>query len=185
MDDTEIIALFFARSEDAISRTAQKYGDYCRAIAGSILRSREDCDECLQDVWYRAWESIPPSKPQSLRAYLGCLTRNLAISRWRRERSKKRGGREFLLSLEELGDCVPAQDDPAAVLDRLALTQALRRFLAAQRETDRRIFLQRYWYFRSVREIAQSLGLTESSVKISLYRGRKALRRLLEQEGIV
>lgn len=182
MEDTEIIELYFARSEDAISQTAKKYGGFLRMIAGGILRSAEDRDECVQDTYYRVWETVPPQRPQYFRAYLGCLTRTISISRWRAQHAAKRG--EYTLSLDELADCIPSQDGVEAVADRLTITQALDRFLAGRRPIDRRIFLQRYWYFRPVKQIAKDCGVSENSVKVSLYRSRNALRQLLEEEGI-
>ena len=185
MEDTEIIDLYFARSEDAIVQTARKYGDFCRHIAGSILRSREDRDECVSEAYYKLWQTIPPEKPQSLRAYLASVTRSVSLTRWRREHAEKRGGGAFLRSLDELAECVPGADDTGAVADRLALKSALEQFLSALKPVDRRVFLQRYWYFRTVAEIANDCGLGESAVKVSLHRSREKLRKLLEQEGIV
>ena len=184
MEDTEIIALYFARSEDAIVQTARKYGDFCRMLAGNILRNASDRDECVQDAYYKAWQTIPPERPQSLRAYLACLTRSISLSRWRKEHAEKRGGKQYLLSLDELAECLPCSEDPAAIVDRLTLTDTLNRFLAGLPELDRRFFLQRYWYFRAVKEIAQDCGVGESRVKVSLHRSRKQLQQLLEQEGI-
>ena len=214
MEDREIIELYFARSEDAIAQTAKKYGGYLAMIAGGILSSAEDRDECVQDTYYRTWAAIPPQRPQYFRAWLGCLTRSISIDRWRAEHAKKRGGGEYALSLDELGECVPAPDETAGVVDRVtlsavldrsldeladcvpvsdetqrvadreAITGALDRFLAARRPIDRRIFLQRYWYFRSVRQIARDCEVNESRVKVSLHRSRNALRQLLEEEGI-
>ena len=184
MEDTQIIELYFARSEDAIAQTANKYGAYLRMIAGSILPGREDRDECVQDTYLRTWETIPPQRPRVFRAYLGCLTRTISISRWRAEHAKKRGGGEYALSLDELGECVPAPDETAGVVDRVTLSAVLDRFLAARRPIDRKIFLQRYWYFRPVKQIAQDCGVAEGSVKASLHRSRSVLRRMLEEEGI-
>ena len=184
MEDREIIELYFARSEDAIAQTAKKYGGYLAMIAGGILSSAEDRDECVQDTYYRTWAAIPPQRPQYFRAWLGCLTRSISIDRWRAEHAKKRGGGEYALSLDELGDCIPASDDTAGVVDRVALSAVLDRFLAARRPIDRRIFLQRYWYFRPVKQIARDCGVAEGSVKASLYRSRSVLRRMLEEEGI-
>ena len=157
MEDTQIIELYFARSEDAIAQTANKYGAYLRMIAGSILPGREDRDECVQDTYLRTWETIPPQRPRVFRAYLGCLTRTISISRWRAEHAKKRGGGEYALSLDELGECVPAPDETAGVVDRVTLSAVLDRFLAARRPI---------------------------SVKASLHRSRGVLRRMLEEEGI-
>ena len=184
MEDTQIIELYFARSEDAITQTANKYGAYLRMIAGSVLSSREDRDECVQDTYLRTWETIPPERPRILRAWLGCLTRTISIDRWRAEHAGKRGGKEFALSYEELGECIPSPDDTDSVADRAVLTDALERFLAARRQVDRKIFLQRYWYFRPIKQIARDCEMAEGSVKASLHRSRQALRKLLEEEGI-
>lgn len=184
MEDNEIIALYFARSEDAVARTAEKYGGLLRTVAGNILRNEQDRDECVQDAYLRAWETIPPTKPNSLGAYLACVTRSISLSHWRRDRAEKRGGQVLLRSLDELGDCVPAPDDTAAAADSVALAAALNRFLGKLRELDRRIFLQRYWYFCPVADIARCLGVGESRVKVSLHRSREALRVHLEREGI-
>ena len=132
MEDTQIIELYFARSEDAIAQTAAKYGGYLRMIAGGILPSREDREECVQDTYLRTWETIPPKRPLHLRAYLGCLTRTISISRWRAEHADKRGGKEYALSLDELAACIPAADDTAAVADRTVLADVLDRFLAGK-----------------------------------------------------
>ena len=184
MEDAEIMELYFSRSQDAVRQTEKKYGAFCRAIAENILRSREDSEECVGDTWLRAWQTIPPKRPESLRAYLACLTRSAAISRWRRDRAKKRGGADYLRSLDELGDCILAADNAAAVVDTIALRQVLDRFLTSLRPVDRRVFLQRYWYFCSVQQIAADNGLGQSAVKTSLHRSREKLRQLLEQEGI-
>jgi RNA polymerase sigma-70 factor (ECF subfamily) len=185
MDDLQIIELYNARSEEAIAQTDRKYGGFCRAVSGRILRREQDQEECVQDAYLRAWATIPPEMPRSLRAYLACLTRNVSISRWRSEHAEKRGGRELMLSLEELGDCVPAErNDPAQAADAQLLSEILNRFVGSLREADRKFFLQRYWYFCSIREIALGAGVGESRVKVSLYRSREKLRVLLEQEGI-
>lgn len=129
MDDSEIIRLFFDRSEQAIALTREKYGPYCAAIAYRILSSIEDTEECVNDTWQRAWEAIPPAQPADLRAYLGRITRNLSLTRLRETRAVKRGGTSVQLALEELGECVSAGDTPEDEMLRRQLAEAVNRFL--------------------------------------------------------
>ncbi len=183
MEDHEIVALFWARSEEAIRQASSKYGRYCRYIAEGILHSREDSEECVNDALLQAWRTIPPHRPERLAVFLGKITRNLSLNRWERERAQKRGGGEVSLALEELQDCLPAPNSGQLVED-LALSEACNRFLAALPAEARKIFLRRYWYFSPVKEIAADYGLSESKVKMSLLRSRKKLKRWLEKEGI-
>ena len=183
MEDHEIVALFWARSEEAIRQASNKYGRYCRYIAEGILHSREDSEECVNDALLQAWRTIPPHRPERLAVFLGKITRNLSLDRWERERAQKRGGGEVSLALEELQDCLPAPNSGQLAED-LALSEACNRFLAALPAEARKIFLRRYWYFSPVKEIAGDYGLSESRVKMSLLRSRKKLKRWLEKEGI-
>lgn len=184
MEDANILELFHARSETAIQETEAKYGAYCRYIASHILTSEEDADECVNDTLLRAWNSIPPHCPENLGAYLGKLTRNLALDRRRHLSAAKRGAGEIPLVLEELRNVVSPDGDPEEALDEKLLAQMLNRFLGTLSKEQRIIFLRRYWYFSSVREIAADLGIGESKVKMSLLRSRNALKNVLEKEGI-
>lgn len=185
MEDEKIIALYFARSEDALTETAAVYGGYCSAIARSILDSREDVEECVSDTWLRAWESIPPNRPASLKAYLGKITRNLAIHRYEKARAEKRGSGQVPLVLAELAECLPDRGSVEDELAGRALTEALDRFLGQLPKEKRIVFLRRYWYGASVSEIARDLSMSEAKVKSMLHRLRGALKRLLEKEGIL
>lgn len=185
MEDKQIIDLYWERAEDAIRETSAKYGRLCQYIAQNILSSPEDSEECVNDTWLRAWESMPTQKPERLRAFLGRITRNLALDRLKRYKSQKRGGGQLELTLSELGDCVPSGDDPARRAGELALREALDRFLDGLNEDARIIFLRRYWYMLSVDEIARGLGVSRSKVKSSLMRSREKLRDMLEREGIM
>ena len=184
MDDQQIIRLFWARAEDAIAETAKRYGRYCHAIAYNILRSQEDSEECVNDAWLRAWESIPPHRPERLDAFLGKITRNLALNRWEKAAAGKRGGGQVEVALEELQDCLPTAENIEQTVDSMALTAALNRFLASLPSETRRIFMQRYWYLRSIKAIAAELGANESKVKMTLLRARGKLKQILEEEGI-
>lgn len=184
MDDGKIVSMYLLRSENAIAETAKKYGGYCFRIAEDILCDREDSEECVNDAYLRVWDSVPPNEPRDLRTYIGKLTRNLALNRYRNRSAKKRGCGQTPLVLDELLECVPADGDTENVVDDIVLRETLDRFLASLDVTSRRIFVRRYWYMSPIKEIAKSLGFGESRVKMSLLRSRDALREMLTKEGI-
>ena len=140
MEDQQIIDLYFARSETAIAETERKYGAYCRTIAGNILSNLQDCEECVSDTWLRAWNAMPPQRPARLGVFLGRITRNLALDRWRARTSESRGGGVIP---EELGECLTAGDPTGAMTDRVVLTQLLNRFLEGLPPKKRKLFLRR------------------------------------------
>lgn len=185
MEDNAIIELFFARDPMALLETQEKYGSYCKSISMGILQSDEDARECVNDTLLRTWDSIPPTRPKVFRAFLGRITRNLSLQKWRSLHAQKRGGGEVSIALEELGECVSGGSDPAKSVEKQALREAIGQFLGTLKQTDREIFLARYWYFTPVREIAQKFGFSESKVKTSLHRTRKKLRAFLEQEDFI
>lgn len=182
MEDNAIIALYWAREETAITETGRKYGPYCHAIAYHILKSQEDADECVNDTWLRAWNAMPPEKPNILSAFLGRITRNLSLDRYRQQHAAKRAGELEAIDLE-LNDCSGGAQ-PDDHIDAIATGEAISRFLHTCDQTTRVIFLRRYWYTDSIAEIAGRYHISESKVKSSLYRSRKKLRTYLEQEGI-
>ena len=183
MEDREIVTLFWQRDERALQAAADKYGGCCRAVARNILADEQDAEECLNDTWLNAWNSIPPHRPEALAGYLAKLTRFAALKRWRDARAQKRGGGEPALVYEELADCIPARRGPDEALAEKELAELLRRFLAQLPATQRRVFLCRYWYFDSIAAIAAQFGFSESKVKSMLHRSRKRLRDLLNKEG--
>ena len=185
MDDSGIIDLYFARSEDAIVQTDAKYGAYCRAIAMNILKSREDSDECVSDTWLHAWNAMPPHRPAVLRLFLGKLTRRLSLQRLRRQGRLKRGGGEAALALEELSQCVDGSGDVQRELEATELAARINDFVMALPQAERRVFLCRYWYMDSMAEIAIRFGFSVSKVKSMLHRIRQRLRQTLEQEGLL
>ncbi len=182
MEDSKIVELYWSRSETAIAESERKYGRYCYSIAHNILRNREDSEECVNDTWIGAWNAMPPHRPSQLSTFLGKITRRLAIHRTERNCAEKRGGGAVPLAIEELSECIPAPSEGAA--DEMVLAGVLDRFLDALPEVTRTMFLQRYWYLRTVREIARELGVGESRVKVTLHRARAQLREMLEEEGI-
>ncbi|MCM1223873.1 MAG: RNA polymerase sigma factor [Lachnospiraceae bacterium] len=184
MDDKGILDLYWARSEAAISETAVKYGRYCHSIAYQILHSAEDSEECVNETWMKAWESMPPKRPERLSVFLGKITRNLSLNRYRQDNAQKRGGGQVPLALEELQECVPAAGRMDQVIDDMSLAEILNEFLAALPTEARKIFMRRYWYLSSVREIAEDFHIGESKVKMTLLRARNELKSRLEKEGI-
>lgn len=181
MEDHQIIELYWARSESAIEETSSKYGSYCGAIAYRILQDREDTEECVSDTWLKAWNAMPPKRPGKLSAFLGTITRNLALKRWESRSAEKRGGGQVSLALEELeGSIADPADSPE---EQAILLDALNRFLSGLSPQARIIFLRRYWYLCPVEEIARMGKMSEGAVKMSLHRSRRALRRQLEKEG--
>lgn len=182
MEDQAIVALYWQRSEAAISETDRKYGGYCYSIAYNILASREDAQESVSDTYFAAWEAMPPRRPKILSAFLAKLTRNTAIDRWRILTAGKRGGGQMTLALEELGDCVTSASAEERAISREAAA-AFNRCLRALPQTERRVFLRRYFYLDPVAEIAESFGFTEAKVHSMLHRTRKKLKDQLEKEG--
>ena len=183
MEDKTIIDLYWAREEQALAESDRKYGALCRSVAYHILNSREDSEECVNDTWFRAWNAMPPGRPSVLSAFFSRITRNLSLDRWKASRTVKRGGGQLPLALEELEQCVaggPSAEDEAMVQE---LTRILDRFLRTLPEKDCCIFLRRYWYVDSVRDIAARYHMAEGSVKSSLYRNRQKLKNLLVEEG--
>lgn len=184
MEDSAIVELFWTRSETAISEAAGKYGAYLSQIAKNIVSSQEDCEECVNDAYFNAWNSIPPAKPESLKAFLGKITRNLALDRYRAQNAKKRGDGSAAVAIEELFELSDGKNQEEHIVDRMVLKPALEGFLRALKDEERRIFLKRYWYFMSVRDIAEDMGIGESKVKMTLLRTREKLRAKLQEEGI-
>lgn len=182
VEDSKIVELYWSRSEEAIAESERKYGKYCYSIAHGILRSREDSEECVNDTWLAAWNAMPPHRPSRLATFLGKITRRTALHRAEKNNAEKRGGGEVPLAIGELDECIPSPHEDRT--DAMALAVLLDRFLDGLPEMTRTMFLQRYWYLRTVREIARELGVGESRVKVTLHRARAKLREMLEKEGI-
>ena len=185
MEDSQIIDLYWARLEQAIQETDTKYGGYCRAIAHNILKSMEDSEECVSDTWLRAWNAMPPQRPSVLSAFLGRITRNLSLDRYKAARAEKRGGSSFPAALDELSECVPAPGRVEHALEERELAEAIDRFLRTLPEKDCNLFLRRYWYVDSVQSIAARYAIKENTAKSILFRTREKLRRYLAGEGII
>lgn len=184
MDDLKIIDLFFKRDEEALKQTEQKYGRYCHYIAYNILESDHDSEECVNDTYLKVWNAIPPKRPDSLKAFIGTIVRNLALDRYDKKRAKKRS-EALELVFDELSECIPDGSGDDLLVEDIALKKALNDFLESLEKSKRIIFMQRYWYLSSVKDIAARLGLSENNVKITLLRLRARFKKYLEKEGIV
>lgn len=184
MDDNGIINLYFERNELAISKTSEKYGNYCYYIAYNILCDNCESEECVNDTYFKAWNCIPPKRPQMLKTFLGKITRNLSLNRFSKRTAEKRGGNSALLSLDEIAEFIPSSDSAQRAVDDSELAEIFNRFLDTLTVENRRIFMRRYWYLSAVKEIARDYGISESKVKMSLHRSRNKLKKLLEEEGV-
>ena len=177
MNDQDIIALYFARNEQAIRETDRQYGKVCMQVSMNILDSRPDAEECVNDTYLKTWNSIPPTKPGSLCAFVCRIARNLSLNRLRDLRREKRN-KELTLSLDELEACIPA-----AMEDSEQLATLLNDFLAGLDETNRVLFMGRYWYSYAIDHLARSMGLTQKAVYMRLYKIRERLRAYLSERG--
>lgn len=184
MDDAKIVQLYRDRNEQAISATASKYGNYCASIAESILGNHEDAEECVNDTYLSAWNSIPPHRPSSLSAFLGKIVRNLSIKRYRYNTADKRGGGQAAVVLDEIAELVSDADDSVAQeVERRELIKAIDTFLGTQSAEKRGIFVRRYWYFDSISDIAARFEMTENNVSVTLKRVRFKLNNYLLERG--
>lgn len=185
MEDNQIVELYWQREEKAISATAVKYGKYCYTIANNILLNHEDADESVNDTYLAAWKAMPPHRPSILSVFLGKLTRRISLNRWRKSSAQKRGGGEVTLALEELSECVVSGDSPERYVEAKELARTLNAFVGTLPETERDIFLSRYWFLASIREISEKFDFSESRVKSQLMRTREKLRKTLQEEGLL
>lgn len=184
MDDCMIIDLYWARSEDAISETDKKYGRFCYGLSFNILGDSLDAEECVSDTYMAAWDAMPPHRPGLLKAFLGKLSRRIAISRWRGKNAAKRKGMTELV-LDELSDCVPGGCSPAEELELKELAAVIDGFLRSLPEAERLVFIRRYWYLDPIKDICARYGYSQSKVKTMLYRMRAALKFRLSEEGYI
>lgn len=185
MQDEEIIALYFQRSQNAIPETAKKYDKYCNTIALHVLRNPEDSEECVQDAYWKVWNTIPPMHPLHFQAFLGKVVRNTALHLWEKLKAQKRSAGQIPLVLEELAECIPSNENVEQHAESKELYEILNQFLGTLSEEPRRIFIRRYWYLDSIAEIAEAYQISISKVKMSLHRTRNKLKTLLEKEGVL
>ncbi len=184
MLDEKIVDLYWARSEEAISETSKKYGALCHSIAYNILHSDEDAKECVNDTYFNAWNSMPTHRPNILSAFLGKITRNLALTRYKHNTTKSRGGGQIAVAIDELSECVSGVESADDVVNRLIFEDLINGFLDGLSKESRDIFISRYWFLYAPAEIAEAYHISESKVNTSLHRMRKALKCVLEREGV-
>lgn len=184
MEDERIVGLFWQRDERALTETETKYGSYCRAVANNLLADGQDAEECVNDAYLDTWNRIPPHRPTSLRAFLGKIVRHIAIDRLRKRSAQKRGGGEVFLALDELEECIPDRNDVEQAVQQSELADAINAFLSSLPDTERRVFLRRYWYMDTVDMLCERFGFSESKVKTMLHRTREKLRAYLTEQNV-
>ena len=184
MEDEAILRLFSERNSLAIEETESKYGKLCLHIADNILYHREDSLECVNDTLFHAWNSIPPEYPERFSCWLARVTRNIALSQWRKDHAKKRGGGEIPLLLDELAECIPGGRDPQREMETDELVEAVNRFLSCLDPDIGSIFTARYFYAASLDELSKRTGYSVGKLKSMLHRTRKKLQSTLKEEGL-
>lgn len=183
MEDPQIITLYFDRDERALTETAQKYGRYCFAVASNVLNSKEDAEECVNDTYLAAWQSIPPTRPACLRLFLAKITRNLAFNKYRAAHREKRGFGELALALSEMDEFLVGTAEIEEEARLAALKEALHRFLQSLPSRERGMFLRRYFFVEDTATIARRYGEKDSNVRKILSRTRQKLKIFLQKEG--
>lgn len=184
MEDFEIIELFNRRSESAVKAASEKFGSLCRKIIYSILKNKEDCEECENDTYMKLWDTIPPQQPMLLSAYIAKIAKNLAITKYRYSHRQKRGSGEIDLVFEELSDFAPSPHTPEKTAESRETVEAVNEFLRRLPEEKRVIFIRRYWCCSSVKDIAKDMNLTESNAFSILSRTKAALKEYLKERGL-
>ena len=186
MEDVMIVDLYWNRDETAISETEKKYNKYLTKIAFNVVGNHEDCTETVNDTYLKAWNSMPNHKPEVLATYLGKITRELSIDMLRKRLRQKRAGSQYLLSLSELEDCVSyTGDSPEQSADAKLLSEQINDWLNTVPKEMRNVFVGRYYYMDSVKDVAAYCNMSQSKVKSMLFRARKGLKEHLEREGFV
>lgn len=183
MEDREIINLYWSRNEAAIGQTHTKYGRLLHSISYNILSNHEDSQECVNDTYQKAWNAMPPQRPDSLTAFLGRIVRNLSINCWHKARAQKRsnGAKELLL---ELAECVPDKNNVEKVIEARELSEFISDWLCTLSQENRVLFLRRYWYGVPLKRLAHEYGTTPSKLGSRMYRLRQELKVTLEKEGV-
>jgi RNA polymerase sigma-70 factor (ECF subfamily) len=182
--DKQIIDLYLQRSEDAINETEKQYGSYCRAIAMNILHNHEDAAEAVNDTYLNVWNAIPPQCPAKFSTFIGRITRNISLNKYKSQKTQKRGGNETTLLLSELENCVSSAQSVEDEVDGKILEEAIDSFLSSIKQEDMVYFVSRYWYTDSVAQIAQQFNVSEGKINMNLCRTRKKLKIYLEKRGI-
>jgi RNA polymerase sigma-70 factor (ECF subfamily) len=184
MDDSMIIELFWKRSEQAIAETDTKYGSMCMTLAKNIVINHQDAEECVSDTYMSLWDTIPPTRPSILSAFIARIVRNLAMKKATYNNAQKRAS-NMAVSIHELEEYVSVASDSDGPLDEKELADCIEAFLHTTDYESRNIFLRRYWFFDSITEIADRFSISESKVKSRLFRTRNKLYSHLIKEGFL
>lgn len=182
MDDSQIIGLYFERNEQAIEETSVKYDKYLHRVAYNILYNTEDSDECVNDTYLKAWNSIPPARPAVLKLFLAKITRNIALDKKDYNNAQKRGGGEYFTPIDEIEETLGGES-LSDIIDEITLKDIINDFLEGLPKETRIIFVKRYWLMDPISKIAHDMNCGESKIKMSLSRTREKLRKRLEKEG--
>lgn len=184
MEDFKIIDLYWQRDERAISQTAEKYEVYLKSISYNLLHVAEDVQECVNDTYLTAWNSIPPKRPAVLKTWLGRVVRNLSLKKWNHDHALKRyNGIDVIF--EELSECIPSEDTVEKTVEGIELANAVNRWITGLKKKDRTLFVARYWYGMSIKELAKRSGIRENNLTQLMYRLRSDLKNFLEKEELV
>ena len=181
LQDEQIIDLYFDRNERALIETTDKYGNYCRQIARTILNDEETVKECFNDTLFHSWNTMPPTRPDCLKTFVGRITRNVSLKRVRSAHAAKRGSGAAMVAIDELQECIP--DRTAESAEQIAENIVIRDVVDLPTQS-RRIFVRRYWYCSSIEEIAKAMGISENNVHVILSRARNKLRNALKEAGV-
>ena len=184
MDDIKIIELYWSRNERAVDETRTKYGSFIKHIAFNILRVSEDAEECENDTYLGVWNAVPPTRPKVFSAFIGRITRNISLKKLRAKTADKRRSNEAIISLDELGECIPDGQSFADSLEEGELAEIINSFLGTLNATERRVFVCRYWYCDSISDICDRFGFGQSKVKMMLMRTRERLLTYLKERGV-
>lgn len=184
MLDSKIVALFFARSEQAIPELDKKYGAACHRTANNILDNPQDAEECVNDAYLGVWNTVPPQDPEPLSTYVLRIVRNLSIKRLQHNRAAKRAG-NYQECYEELSECIADNTTPETAYDAKELTHYIEEFLDGLNRTNRLLFVRRYWYLDSIKGLASATGLNEGAVRTRLSRMRQELKEQLQEKGVM
>lgn len=185
MTDERIIQMLFQRKEDALDIVSKKYGAYCYKIANSILKNREDSEECLNDTWLEIWKSIPPAQPVHFNLYLAKIVRNLSFNRYKAKHTKKRGCGEIALILDELEECIAGQSEVEEEYIAKELHNSINQFAYSLSKRDCNVFVRRYFFAESIQDISNRYRISENNVSVILNRCRQKLKTYLKKEGYI
>jgi len=183
VNDSQIIELYWNRDPQAVSASEEQYGAYCFTIANGILADAQDSEECVNDTWLRAWNAIPPTRPNILKVFLAKITRHLSFDRYKAGKALKRGGGEISLVLEELAECIADESDVEGQVNAQELGRAINQFVASLPEREQELFVRRYFFSEAIQGIADRCGIKANHVNVTLSRVRRRLRDHLSKEG--